>query len=103
MDAEADAKKAVKDTQTELDQAVLARYGKLTEDEIKQLAVDDKWLADIRTAIESEVERITNQLAGRVRELEERYEAPLPTIEREVEALAARVTGHLEKMGITWS
>ncbi|MFP4295690.1 MAG: type I restriction-modification system subunit M, partial [Halothiobacillaceae bacterium] len=78
MDAEADAKKAVKEAQAELDQAVLARYGQLTEDEIKQLAVDDKWLADIRTAIESEVERITNQLAGRVRELEERYEAPLP-------------------------
>jgi len=72
----------------------------LTEDEIKQLAVDDKWLADIRSAIESEVERITNQLAGRVRDLEERYEAPLPTIEREVEALAAKVTGHLEKMGL---
>ena len=100
MDIEADAKKAVKDAQAELDQAVLARYGGLTEDEIKQLAVDDKWLAHIRAAIESEVERITNQLAGRVRELEERYEAPLPAIEREVEALAARVTGHLEKMGV---
>ena len=79
---------------------MLTRYSELTEDEIKQLAVDDKWLADIRSAIESEVERITNQLAGRVRDLEERYEAPLPTIEREVEALAAKVTGHLEKMGL---
>jgi type I restriction enzyme M protein len=100
MDTEADAKKAVKDAEAELDQAVLARYGKLTEDEIKQLAVDDKWLVDIRAAIESEVERITNQLAGRVRELEERYAEPLPAIEREVEALAAKVIGHLEKMGV---
>jgi len=100
MDNEAAAKKAVKDAQAELDQAVLARYAELTEDEIKQLAVDDKWLVDIRAAIESEVERITNQLAGRVRELEERYAEPLPAIEREVEALAARVTGHLEKMGV---
>jgi type I restriction enzyme M protein len=62
--------------------------------------VDDKWLVDIRGAIESEVEHITNQLAGRVRELEERYAEPLPAIEREVEALAARVTGHMEKMGV---
>ncbi|ROO29704.1 type I restriction-modification protein subunit M [Salinisphaera orenii MK-B5] len=100
MDAEASAKKTVKDAQTELDQAVLARYGELTEDEIKKLAVDDKWLADIRAAVESEVERITNQLAGRVRELEERYAEPLPAIEREVEELTARVAGHLEKMGI---
>ena len=100
MDNEAGAKRAVKDAQTELDQAVLARYGELTESEIKQLTVDDKWLADIRAAIESEVERITNQLAGRVRELEERYAEPLPAVEREVEALAARVTGHLEQMGV---
>lgn len=100
MDAEASAKTTVKDAQTELDQAVLARYGELTEDEIKRLAVDDKWLADIRAAVESEVERITNQLAERVRELEERYAEPLPAIEREVEELTARVAGHLEKMGI---
>lgn len=100
MDTEASAKKAVKDAQAELDQAVLARYGELTEDEIKQLTVDDKWLADIRARIESEVERITNQLAGRVRELEERYADPLPAIEQEVEALAEKVTGHLEQMGV---
>lgn len=100
METEASAKKAVKDAQVELDRAVLARYGELTEDEIKQLAVDDKWLADIRAAIESEVERITNRLASRVRELEERYAEPLPAIEREVEALAAKVTGHLERMGV---
>ena len=62
--------------------------------------MDDKWLADIRAAIESEVERITNQLAGRVRELEERYAEPPPAVEREVEELAARVTGHLEQMGV---
>ena len=100
MDNEAAAKKSVKDAQTELDQAVLARYAELTEDEIKHLAVDNKWLTDIRAAIESEVERITNQLAGRVRDLEERYAEPLPTIQREVEELAAKVAGHLEKMGV---
>lgn len=100
LDAEADAKKAVKETQAELDQAVLVRYGEFTEDEIKQLAVDDKWLTDIRAAIEAEVERITNRLASRVRELEERYAEPLPAIEREVQELAARVAGHLEKMGV---
>ncbi|WP_104202615.1 type I restriction-modification system subunit M [Billgrantia saliphila] len=100
LDAEASAKKAAKDAEAELNQAVLARYGELTEYEIKWLVVDDKWLADIRAAIEAEVERITNRLAGRVRELEERYAEPLPSIEREVEALTRKVTGHLETMGV---
>ncbi|WP_299257581.1 class I SAM-dependent DNA methyltransferase [uncultured Kushneria sp.] len=100
LNAEAAAKKAAKEAETALHHAVLARYAQLSEAEIKQLAVDDKWLTDIRAAIESEVERITNRLASRVRELEERYAQPLPGIEREVEALAARVTGHLDTMGV---
>jgi len=100
VDAEAKANKAAKDAEAELNQAVLARYSALTEDEIKTLAVDDKWLADICAAIDAEVERITNQLAGRVRELEERYAEPLPAIERDVEELAGKVAEHLEKMGV---
>jgi type I restriction enzyme M protein len=100
MDTEAKAKKAVKDAETALNQAVLARYGDLSLAEIQRLAVTDKWLSDIRDAIESEVQRVTNQLAGRVRELEERYAEPLPVIEREVEELAARVASHLEQMGV---
>jgi len=100
LGAEANAKKAAKDAEVELNKAVLARYGKVTDDEIKALVVDDKWLAAVGIAIEAEVERITNQLSGQVRELERRYAEPLPAIEREVEELAVRVAGHLEKMGV---
>jgi len=100
IDAEANAKKAAKDAEAELNKAVLARYGELTKEKIKTLVVDDKWLAEIRTAIDGQVDRITNELAGRVRELEERYVEPLPTIERQVEELARRVARHLEKMGV---
>jgi type I restriction enzyme M protein len=100
LEAEASAKKAAKYVENALNRDVLARYGELTEDEIKTLVVDDKWLADIRAAVDAEVERITNQLAGRARELEERYAESLPAIEREVEHLAAKVAGHLEKMGV---
>ncbi|PSO84250.1 MAG: type I restriction endonuclease subunit M [Cyanobacteria bacterium QS_5_48_63] len=100
IDAEANARKAAKDAEAELNKAVLARYGELTKEEIKTLVVDDKWLVEIRTAIDGQVDRITNELAGRVRELEERYVEPLPTIERQVEELARRVARHLEKMGV---
>ena len=34
--------------------------------EIKTLAIEDKWFADLRIAIEGEVERLTQRLAGRV-------------------------------------
>ncbi len=100
INAESKATKAVKEAKAELDAEVLAGYGHLNEEEIKALVVDDKWLASIRQAIEEEVERVTNRLAGRVRELEERYAEPLPVIEHEVEELSAKVAGHLEKMGL---
>ncbi|MCA9643652.1 MAG: N-6 DNA methylase, partial [Myxococcales bacterium] len=102
IDAESHAAKAVKEAQAALDAKVLARYGKLTEAEIKTLVVEDKWLASLRAAINGEVQRVTQQLAGRAKELEERYARPLPELERAVEALSAKVEGHLRKMGIAW-
>jgi type I restriction enzyme M protein len=102
IDAEAAAAKAVKEAQAALDEKVLAHYGKLTEAEIKTLVVEDKWLASLRAAIDGEVQRVTQQLAGRVKELEERYARPLPELERAVEALSAKVDAHLKKMGLAW-
>ena len=101
IEAEAEAGRAVKEAQAALDEKVLARYGKLTEAEIKTLAVADKWLASLGAAVEGEVQRLTRQLAGRVKELEERYARPLPELEKEVETFSAKVEGHLKKMGLS--
>ncbi len=100
IEAEAAAGKDAKKAQADLDEQVLARYAALTEAEIKTLVVEDKWFARIRGAIEGEVQRLTQQLAGRVQELEERYARPLPGLGREVEAFGAKVEGHLKRMGI---
>ena len=100
IEAESRAGKAVKEAQAALDRAVLARYTTLSEAEIKTLVVEDKWTAGIRTAIDHEVQRLTQQLAGRVQELEERYARPLPALEHEVEAFSAKVEGHLKWMGM---
>lgn len=100
MDAEADAKKAVKNAQEKLDAAVLKKYGELSEAEIKTLAVDDKWFASIQRVIEGEVNRITQQLAHRVQELDERYSVTMPALDDLVEQLGAKVHGHLEQMGL---
>jgi type I restriction enzyme M protein len=102
IEAESDAARAVKEAQDALDEKVLARYGKLSEAEIKMLVVEDKWLASLRAAVDGEVQRLTRQLAGRIKELEERYAQPLPALEREAEALGTKVEGHLKKMGLAW-
>lgn len=103
FDNEADAKKVLKEAQDALDLAVFKQYPKLSIDEIKNLIVDDKWLATLQSNIEAEIERVTQQLANRVKELEERYSEPLPDISKSVENLSEKVAGHLKAMGLEWS
>ena len=102
LDAKSKADKAVKDAQLALDTEVLAHYVTLTEAEIKGLVVKDKWIASVQSAIEGEVQRLTQALAARVQELEERYAQPLPELTHEVEAFSAKVDEHLQKMGVDW-
>ena len=101
--SDANAKKAVKEAQELLDLAVFNQYPKLTLEDIKTLIVDDKWLATLQANIIAEIERVTQQMANRVKELEERYSTPLPTLTKSVETLSDKVAGHLKAMGLEWT
>jgi type I restriction enzyme M protein len=93
----------VSDAQEALLLKVAAQYGKLTEDEIKTLVVGDKWLPTIAAAVQGELDRVSQTLTGRIRQLAERYATPLPQLTGEVATLAARVGEHLKKMGAVWN
>ena len=82
-------------------ESVIAKYNQLTEEEIKTLVIEDKWFARIRSDIHDEVQRITHQLTGRVKQLDERYARPLPKLERDVDEYSVKVEGHLKKMGLS--
>jgi type I restriction enzyme M protein len=96
---EAVLKKAMKDAEADLDAKAYGQYPKLTEAEIKTLVVDDKWLAALDAAIHGEMDRISQALTQRVKELAERYETPLPRMVERLAALESKVQRHLEKMG----
>jgi type I restriction enzyme M protein len=49
------------------------------------------------------MDRISQALTRRVRELAERYASPLPQMVQRVGELEARVSTHLERMGFAWS
>ena len=100
IENESATKKSVKEAHDELDKKVLARYPELTDDEIKTLVIEDKWYAAIREGILSEVNRLTQQLAGRIKQLEERYADPLPEIESSVAEYSKKVEEHLKQMGV---
>jgi len=96
-------KKQLKETEAALDANAYAKYPELSEAEIKTLVVNDKWLAALDADIHGEMDRISQALTCRVKELAERYESSLPKLTRSVAELEARVNAHLEKMGFTWN
>jgi type I restriction enzyme M protein len=65
--------------------------------------VEDKWLAAIDKDIHGEMDRISQALTARVKELAERYETPLPKAAHEVERLSQAVEAHLQRMGFAWT
>ncbi|MDD2499990.1 MAG: type I restriction-modification system subunit M [Geobacter sp.] len=99
IEAEAAANKKVKDAQKSLDTKVAATYATLTEDEVKVLVVDDKWLATLGADVQTELDRVSQALTSRIRQLAERYATPLPLLSSEVEVLSAKVDEHLKRMG----
>lgn len=100
---DAAGKRAVKQAQEALDLLVCNHYPKLSIDEIKTLVVDDKWLATLQANIQAEIERVTQKMTSRVKQLEERYSRPLPEISQSVNELSNKVAEHLKAMGLELS
>lgn len=102
VDDESDANKKVKDAMKALDKKVNERYKVLTEDEIKTLVVDMKWIPYIEREVNSEMDRVSHRLASRIKELAERYDGTLSQLECQVESYSEKVEKHLERMGFAW-
>ena len=99
---EAELKRRLKECEAELDAKAYVHYPKLTEAEIKTLVVDDKWLAALETVVHGEMDRASQNLTQRVKELSERYETPLPQMNARVTQIEEKVHRHLERMGFAW-
>ena len=94
-------KKRLKAAEAELDALAYAKYPDLSEADIKAVVIDDKWMAHLATKVQGELARVSQTLTGRIRELAERYDTPLPRLTDEVAVLSARVERHLKKMGVS--
>jgi type I restriction enzyme M protein len=102
LDDQTEINKKIKEATADLDKKVIERYKTLTETEIKQLVVDDKWMTTIERSVKTEMERISQRLTQRIKELAERYETPLPKQTDEVKNIEEKVNSHLQKMGFVW-
>lgn len=102
IEKESIANKKIKDSQKLLDTAVAAQYAKLSPEEIKDLVVIEKWLTTLAKNVQTELDRISQTLTGRIRQLAERYIKPLPQLNADFASLNAKVEAHLIKMGFIW-
>jgi len=95
-------KKQIRDAEAVLDALAYEKYPSLTTAEIQSLVIDDKWMSTLAATVQGELDRVSQTLTGRLRELAERYATPLPQLTDEVVALAARVEEDLKRMGAVW-
>mgnify|MGYP003605710814 FL=1 len=99
-DAEAAAKKAVKESQTTLDTATLKKYGDLTETEVKDLVLEDKWSATVCNRIIDVVNALTFTLVARAQQLGGRYAETVSDLDAEIQKLDATVAANLALIGV---
>lgn len=102
MDQEAETQRKIKTAKAELERKVIGQYPKLSIDEIKIIVVEKKWVAIMEHRIRIEMDNISHRLTQRIKELEERYETPLPELSSDVSGLTAKVENHLKQMNFKW-
>jgi len=101
-DAMVDLNKKIKELQKILEIKVWNQYKVLSDDDIKTIVVDDNWMTTMDQAIHTEMQRISQRLTQRIKELADRYDTPMPVLLDEVHVFEAKVNAHLSKMGFVW-
>jgi type I restriction enzyme M protein len=102
LDKQTNLKSDLKVAHEDLTEKLAAKYPQLTEDEVKNLVIHDKWIKALNASIQGELHRVSQTLTGRIRQLAERYAEPLHQIDKELLSLSSSVNEHLKKMGFTW-
>ena len=85
-----------------LDEKLVAKYAELTDDEIKHLLFDMKWMAKLAADVCDEIEQVLNTLSSKVLLIAKRYEHTLGEIEDRTAKSRAAVVSALERMGYKW-
>jgi len=92
-------KKVIKDRKYDLLTALMVKYADLSGEDIKRLVIEKKWFATLSAQLDSEMQRISQQLTSKVSALAERYAQTLPEIDDEIADLEEKVAEHLRLMG----
>lgn len=101
VEQESDLNKQIKQLEKTLDEKLLKKYPHITEDEVKDLVVNKKWIARIFSDIQAEQEKVSQKLSQGIKELVARYAQTLWEIEQNVVEYESKVKDHLKEMGFS--
>lgn len=94
------AKKVAKDAQNKLDALTLRKYESLTDADVQELVLDEKWGTRLLAGANGEVSSLTRNLVGRIGTLGDRYAVTVDELDAQLGAIEANVSRHLAAMGI---
>lgn len=92
----------LKEKQKVLDQAIISRYQSLTEEEIKNILFEHKWMITIQKRISLLLSDLQSELISKVKMIASRYEYTLSEIETKLDKAEEESKSQLERMGFSW-
>lgn len=95
----AEVNKKIKELNIALLDETRKKYDTLTEDDIRRLVIEKKWIASLSQRLNEEMQRISQQITTDVTALHDRYAETLPEIDAEIEELEKKVEASLKEMG----
>lgn len=99
IDEETALREQAKSAEIALYSAVVSQYPALTVDDLKIVLIADKWLPAVAHGVQTELDRVSQLLTERIRQLADRYATPLSELERAAQEYAQRVNEHLKRLG----
>jgi type I restriction enzyme M protein len=93
-------KKDLKEKVARLTASVLKKYKVLTEEEIRTMVFEDKWMPDMRNRMQALMTAEQQNIITSITALNERYKVTLPEMEADVNRYRDIVKGYLQKMGV---
>ncbi len=95
-------KKELKDMVARLTTEVLKRYKALTEEEIRTMVFDDKWMPDMLARLQALMTAEHQNIITSITALNDRYRVTLPEMEADVVRYREIVKGYLKEMGVKY-
>jgi type I restriction enzyme M protein len=101
LEEESLVRRQLREGREKCDQAVFARYARLSDQEIRLLVVQHKWFAELEAQIRQRLTLSVRALLDQLSALESCYAEPLGQLKQRVALLSARSEAHLMRMGLS--